>query len=318
MSIREGQLVLRDGSVFEGELIGAVRADGVSSGEVVFHTGLTGYQEVISDPSYAGQIITFTTPHIGNYGTTPLDNEAVRVHARGVIVREEARRESNWRSEHSLNSYLSNMGVSGIAGIDTRRLTRILRDTGAMPGAFGSADHASLLSAAQSEAGTTGVQLVEQVTTKAAYVVGSGHYKVVAYDFGIKSTILRCLSDIATVTVVPASTSADEVRALAPHGVFLSNGPGDPEAVDGAPEHIRSLWYLSWPSVVDLGAWRNNVQASIWSSRCKPSSSQPTYGKCRDHKSEPQLLRRPKFVKRNCRHYAHQLERPHERRYGSA
>jgi carbamoyl-phosphate synthase small subunit len=133
------------------------------------------------------------------------------------------------------------MGVSGIAGIDTRRLTRILRDTGAMPGAFGSADHATLLATAQREAGTSGVQLVEQVTTKAAYVVGSGHYKVVAYDFGIKSTILRCLSDIATVTVVPASTSADEVRALAPHGVFLSNGPGDPEAVVGAPEHIRSL-----------------------------------------------------------------------------
>jgi len=241
MSIREGQLVLRDGSVFEGELIGAVSAGGVSSGEVVFHTGLTGYQEVISDPSYAGQIITFTTPHIGNYGTTPLDNEATKVHARGVIVREEARRESNWRSKLSLNSYLAKMGVSGIAGIDTRRLTRILRDTGAMPGAFGSADHATLLAAAGSEVGTTGVQLVEQVTTKSAYVVGSGHYKVVAYDFGIKSTILRCLSDIAAVTVVPASTSADEVRALAPHGVFLSNGPGDPEAVVGAPEHIRSL-----------------------------------------------------------------------------
>ena len=241
MSIREGQLVLRDGSVFEGELIGAVSAGGVSSGEVVFHTGLTGYQEVISDPSYAGQIITFTTPHIGNYGTTPLDNEASRVHARGVIVREEARRESNWRSDHSLDSYLANMGVSGIAGIDTRRLTRILRDTGAMPGAFGSADHATLLAAAKNEAGTAGVQLVDQVTTKVPYVVGSGHYKVVAYDFGIKSTILRCLSEIATVTVVPASASADEVRALAPHGVFLSNGPGDPEAVVGAPEHIRSL-----------------------------------------------------------------------------
>ena len=223
MSIREGQLVLRDGSVFEGELIGAVSAGGVSSGEVVFHTGLTGYQEVISDPSYAGQIITFTTPHIGNYGTTPLDNEATKVHARGVIVREEARRESNWRSDHSLDSYLTHMGVTGIAGIDTRRLTRILRDTGAMPGAFGSADHATLLAAASNEAGTAGVQLVEQVTTQSAYVVGSGHYKVVSYDFGIKSTILRCLSDIATVTVVPASTSADEVRAMSPHGVFLSN-----------------------------------------------------------------------------------------------
>lgn len=240
MTLREGQLVLRDGTVFEGDLIGA-EANTISSGEVVFHTGLTGYQEVISDPSYAGQIITFTTPHIGNYGTTPLDNEANRVHARGVIVREEARRESNWRSDQSLDSYLKSMGISGIAGIDTRRLTRILRDTGAMPGAFGSADFDTLLQAAKNEVGTSGVALVDQVTTKQPYVVGSGHYKVVAYDFGIKSTILRCLSEIATVTVVPASTTAQEVMALNPHGVFLSNGPGDPEAVVGAPQHIRTL-----------------------------------------------------------------------------
>ena len=139
------------------------------------------------------------------------------------------------------------MGVSGIAGIDTRRLTRILRDTGAMPGAFGSADHATLLAAAGSEVGTTGVQLVEQVTTKSAYVVGSGHYKVVAYDFGIKSTILRCLSDIATVTVVPASTSADEVRALSPHGVFLSNGPGDPAATKDAVNSVKQILAKSKP-----------------------------------------------------------------------
>ncbi len=240
MTLREGQLVLRDGTVFEGELIGS-QANTISSGEVVFHTGLTGYQEVISDPSYAGQIITFTTPHIGNYGTTPVDNEANRVHARGVIVREEARRESNWRSDQSLDSYLKAMGISGIAGIDTRRLTRILRDTGAMPGAFGSTDFNTLLQAAKNEVGTSGVALVDQVTTKQSYVVGSGHYKVVAYDFGIKSTILRCLSEIATVTVVPASTTAQEVMALNPHGVFLSNGPGDPEAVVGAPQHIRTL-----------------------------------------------------------------------------
>ena len=240
MTLREGQLVLRDGTVFEGELIGS-QANTISSGEVVFHTGLTGYQEVISDPSYAGQIITFTTPHIGNYGTTPVDNEANRVHARGVIVREEARRESNWRSDQSLDSYLKAMGISGIAGIDTRRLTRILRDTGAMPGAFGSTDFDTLLQAAKNEVGTSGVAFVDQVTTKQSYVVGSGHYKVVAYDFGIKSTILRCLSEIATVTVVPASTTAQEVMALNPHGVFLSNGPGDPEAVVGAPQHIRTL-----------------------------------------------------------------------------
>ena len=241
MSVREGQLVLRDGSVFEGELIGAISPRGISSGEVVFHTGMTGYQEVISDPSYAGQIITFTTPHIGNYGTTQTDNEASRVHARGVIVREEARRHSNWRSDSSLDAYLQSMMVSGIGGIDTRRLTRVLRDTGAMAGAFGSADESTLLTAARNEVGTSGIKLVEQVTTQQPYVVGSGHYKVVAFDFGIKSTILRCLSEIATVTVVPASTTAEQVRLLAPDGVFLSNGPGDPEAVDGAPETIRDL-----------------------------------------------------------------------------
>ncbi|KRO36977.1 MAG: hypothetical protein ABR57_01185 [Acidimicrobium sp. BACL17 MAG-120924-bin0] len=249
MSVREGQLVLRDGSVFEGELIGAISPRGISSGEVVFHTGMTGYQEVISDPSYAGQIITFTTPHIGNYGTTQADNEAFRVHARGVIVREEARRHSNWRSDSSLDAYLQSMMVSGIGGIDTRRLTRVLRDTGAMAGAFGSADESTLLTAARNEVGTSGIKLVEQVTTQQPYVVGSGHYKVVAFDFGIKSTILRCLSEIATVTVVPASTTAEQVRLLAPDGVFLSNGPGDPEAVDGAPETIRDLVKSTCPGV---------------------------------------------------------------------
>jgi len=241
MTIREGALVLADGSVFEGELIGAIRQEGVSSGEVVFHTAMTGYQEVISDPSYAGQIVTFTTPHIGNYGTAPADDESRGVFARGVIVRELARRKSNWRSNEDLDEYLKRLQVSGIAGIDTRRLTRILRDTGAMSGAFGSVSVDTLRDAARTERGTSGVNLVQQVTTTKPYVVGSGHHKVVAFDYGIKSTILRCLSEIATVTVVPASTSFEEVSRLAPDGVFLSNGPGDPEAVSGAPEVIRAL-----------------------------------------------------------------------------
>ena len=208
MTIRESVLVLRDGSVFEGEAIGADPVGGIASGEVVFHTALTGYQEVISDPSYAGQIITFTTPHIGNYGTTPLDNESSHVFARGVIVREMSQRRSNWRANNDLDAYLRGMNVSGIAGIDTRRLTRILRDTGAMPGAFGQASQASVLARAQSELGTSGIDLVKQVTTTQPYVVGGGHMKVVAYDFGIKSTILRCLSEIATVHVVPSHFSA--------------------------------------------------------------------------------------------------------------
>ena len=240
MSVREGALVLANGEVFEGELLGAV-SDDVASGEVVFHTGLTGYQEVISDPSYAGQMVTFTTPHIGNYGTSRLDDEARRVHARGVIVREFARRRSNWRSDDGIDAYLAAHGVQGIGGVDTRRLTRILRDTGAMPGAFGARPVDELLARATSESGTTGVDLVSHVTTPTPYVVGSGRFSVVAYDFGIKATILSCLAEIATVTVVPASTTADEVRAMSPDGVFLSNGPGDPEIVRGAPEAIRSL-----------------------------------------------------------------------------
>jgi len=241
MTIRESVLVLRDGSVFEGEAIGADPVGGIASGEVVFHTALTGYQEVISDPSYAGQIITFTTPHIGNYGTTPLDNESSHVFARGVIVREMSHRRSNWRSNNDLDTYLRGMNVSGIAGIDTRRLTRVLRDVGAMPGAFGQANQASVLLRAQNELGTSGIDLVQQVTTRQPYIVGSGALRVVAYDFGIKSTILRCLSEFATVQVVPASYSADQVLALNPDGVFLSNGPGDPEAVEGAPTAIRAL-----------------------------------------------------------------------------
>ena len=240
MTIRRGALVLANGEVFEGELLGA-QTDAIASGEVVFHTGLTGYQEVISDPSYAGQMVTFTTPHIGNYGSTVRDDEARMIHARGVIVREFARRRSNWRSDRDLGSYLAAHGVPAIGGIDTRRLTRILRDTGAMPGAFGAHGREELLTAARAEPGTSGVDLVSQVTTSKPYVVGSGRFNVVAFDFGIKSTILSCLSEIATVHVVPASTSADQVLAMNPDGVFLSNGPGDPEVVSGAPGTIRSL-----------------------------------------------------------------------------
>jgi carbamoyl-phosphate synthase small subunit len=158
-----------------------------------------------------------------------------------VIVREFARRRSNWRSDNDLDAYLAAHGIQGIGGIDTRRLTRILRDTGAMPGAFGARGVDELLSIARAEVGTSGVDLVAQVTTPKPYDVGSGRFKVVAFDFGIKSTILSCLSEIATVRVVPASTTAEEVLAMAPDGVFLSNGPGDPEVVAGAPQTIRAL-----------------------------------------------------------------------------
>ena len=243
--IKSALLVLNDGSVFEGEAIGAgsseISEPVISKGEVVFHTGLSGYQEIITDPSYAGQIITFTTPHIGNYGTTNLDNEASKVFARGVIVRELARRRSNWRSDDSLDSFLKQNNLAGIAGIDTRRLTRLLRDSGSMPGAFGTASQEELLKVAKNEKGTAGKNLVDEVTTTKSYIHGSGKFTVVAYDFGIKTTMLNCLAEFATVHVVPATTTAQEVMALSPNGIFLSNGPGDPEMVQGAPATIREL-----------------------------------------------------------------------------
>ncbi len=239
--IREAALVLADGSVFEGELIGAVPTSGVSSGEVVFNTVLSGYQEVITDPSYAGQIITFTTPHIGNYGVNASDFESRRPFCRGVIIRDLARRQSNYRSEASLEAMLVRYEISGITGIDTRRLTRLLRDTGAMPAAFGTASEHELFAAAVAEPGTDGIDLVAQVTTPQPYTVGVGERLIVAYDFGIKHSILRDLCGLGRVEVVPASTPAAEVLGKKPAGVFLSNGPGDPAEVGYAVEAIRGL-----------------------------------------------------------------------------
>ena len=251
MSLREGALVLAGGEVFEGELIGAEVP--VGSGEVVFNTALSGYQEIVTDPSYAGQIITFTYPHIGNYGVNATDFEARRPFCRGVVVRDLARRHSNWRADGSLDGLLRTWGVPGIAGVDTRRLTRVLRDHGAMPGAFGAGSESDLLAAAQAEPGTDGLDLVAQVTTPEAYFVDAeGHPidadatatarpYVVAYDFGIKRTILRHLAGRFRVEVVPAATSAADVLARQPAGVFLSNGPGDPASVPYAVEAIGGL-----------------------------------------------------------------------------
>ncbi len=240
-------LVMADGSTFEGEYIGAIPASGISTGEVVFNTALTGYQEVITDPSYAGQIVTFTYPHIGNYGTSADDNEAVQPATRGIVIRDLARRASNWRSEQSLEAFLTNAGIGGIAGVDTRRLTRLLRVNGAMVGAFGPlegenvVDLAALKQAAADEPGTDGVDLVAQVTTKERYQAGSGDRVIVAFDFGMKATIVSHLAQLGTVHVVPASTSAEEVLAMNPDGVFLSNGPGDPTVVTYAVATVKEL-----------------------------------------------------------------------------
>ena len=237
----EALLVLADGTSFEGEAIGWLPPDGVATGEVVFNTVLTGYQEVLTDPSYAGQIIAFTYPHIGNYGVAPSDDESRRPFCRGVIVRDLAPRPSNWRATEDLNSFLIRHRVPGLTGIDTRRLTRHIREAGSMPAAFGTADETTLKAAALAEPGTEGIDLVATVTTAGPYRSGQGPLRVVAYDFGIKRNILRHLGRLATVEVVPASTPAEDVLARQPDGVFLSNGPGDPAAVAGAPDAIKGL-----------------------------------------------------------------------------
>ncbi len=244
-----GLLVLADGTIFEGEAIGwwDEASPAVATGEVVFNTTLTGYQEVLTDPSYAGQIVCFTYPHIGNYGITPADSESRRAFCRGLIVREAATRPSSWRSQQSLAEFLVEQRLPGLAGIDTRRLTRHIRDTGAMPGAFGPVSgpgaltESLLVEAARTAPGTDGVDLAAEVTTAVPYTTGDGPLRVVAYDFGVKRAILRHLGRLATVNVVPASTPASAVLAERPDGVFLSNGPGDPAAVGYAATAIRGL-----------------------------------------------------------------------------
>ncbi|MGI8776143.1 MAG: glutamine-hydrolyzing carbamoyl-phosphate synthase small subunit [Acidimicrobiales bacterium] len=234
-------LVLADGTTFEGDAVGYEPPEGVTTGEVVFNTVLSGYQEVLTDPSYAGQVIAFTYPHIGNYGVTAEDNESIRPHCRGVVVRDLARRPSNWRSSSDLGTWLGRHRLAGISGVDTRRLTRHIREAGAMPCAFGTADETTLKAAAVAEPGTDGIDLVAGVTTTERYTVGSGPLRVVAYDFGIKTSILRLLGEIAEVEVVPAGTPAHELLDRPPEGVFLSNGPGDPAAVTYAVETIGDL-----------------------------------------------------------------------------
>lgn len=255
-------LVLEDGTVFEGESVGA---PGLSVGEVVFNTAMTGYQEVLTDPSYARQMVTLTYPHIGNTGMTDQDNEASKVWSAGLIVRDVPRRPSNWRSQVSLQDWLIQRGVVAIAGIDTRKLTRILREKGAQNGALmaGDIDVEKALEAARKFPGLKGMDLAKVVTTEKTYTFTEGQldldanafvsvpakYKVVAYDFGVKTNILRMLAERGCeVTVVPAQTPAAEVLALKPDGVFLSNGPGDPEPCDYAIEAIKTFIDVKIPT----------------------------------------------------------------------
>jgi len=248
-------LALADGSIFRGASVGAT---GLAAGEVVFNTAITGYQEILTDPSYCSQIVTLTHPHIGNTGANAEDMESARVFAAGLVIRDLPPAASNWRATQSLAEFLAENKVVAISGIDTRRLTRILREKGAQNGALlaGSDDAAQALAAARAFPGLAGMDLAKVVTTDRPYEWSGGGWRlgegfgkgaaarfhVAAYDYGVKRNILRMLADRGCrVTVVPAQTGAREALALKPDGVFLSNGPGDPEPCDYAIRAIREI-----------------------------------------------------------------------------
>jgi carbamoyl-phosphate synthase small subunit len=248
-------LALEDGTVYHGESIGAI---GQSVGEVVFNTAMTGYQEILTDPSYTRQIVTLTYPHIGNTGVNAEDEESDQVFASGLIIRDLSPVVSSWRSEESLDAYLTRHNVVGLAGIDTRALTRRLREKGAMNACIVAGDDIDVnaaIAAAKSFEGLKGMDLAKVVSTKESYSWDQGiwhldgeskaaepRFHVVAYDYGAKKNILRMLVERGCkLTVVPAQTSAEEVLALNPDGVFLSNGPGDPEPCDYAIKAIQTL-----------------------------------------------------------------------------
>lgn len=234
-------LVLADGTSFEGYAAGFLPPEGFTTGEFVFNTALSGYQEIITDPSYAGQIVAFTYPHIGNYGVTERDNEAQRPRCRGIVVRELSDVASNWRAEGSLEDFLRHHHIPALVGIDTRRLTKHLRSHGALPGAFGHADEKTVTVAAAHAIGTDNSDLVTMVSTRVPYERGNGELHIVAFDYGIKATMVHQLAERFRVTVVPSSTSAEQVRQIAPDGVFLSNGPGDPAALGTNIDVIAQL-----------------------------------------------------------------------------
>jgi carbamoyl-phosphate synthase small subunit len=257
--VKKALLALADGTLFEGRALGY---EGETVGEVVFNTAMTGYQEVLTDPSYKGQIITMTSPHIGNYGVTPEDTESRRIWAEGFIVKEASQLASNWRSRQQLQDYLHEAKIVAIEGLDTRALTRHLRDHGSQQGLIthDCGDSRSAIEKAQAAPSIVGRDLAKAVTCETSYrwAEGSGEWTpllgeergvhafkrwhVVAYDFGVKRNILRRLVDAGCdVTVVPASTTATQVDALKPDGIFLSNGPGDPEGVPYAIETVRQL-----------------------------------------------------------------------------
>ncbi len=243
VSVSPGFLLLEDGTLFHGRLHGSPPLDGA---EVVFTTNMTGYQEVFSDPSYRGQIVVMTAPQIGNYGINLEDPESVRAQVAGVVVRELSATYSNWRASGDLVSWLLAAGVPILEEVDTRRLTKHLRSTGVMRGIFGLGETPSAQVVAQLEScpSMEGLDLASVVTTEAPYEWGDAAEKchIVAYDFGIKRNILRLFEQTGCrITIVPAATPAADVIAMKPDGIFLSNGPGDPDAIEYAPATVRSL-----------------------------------------------------------------------------
>jgi carbamoyl-phosphate synthase small subunit len=242
---RSGLLVLEDGSVFPGRLAGA---DGqLALGEVVFNTSLAGYQEILTDPSYAGQIVTMTAPLIGNYGVTPEDDEAKRPWVAGLVVRELSPSHSNWRAQTGLQEYLTGHGITCITGVDTRRLTRYIRSEGAMRCGIGPSEMGvdEILRSVSAHPPMAGLDLTQVVTTREVYEVpatGIARYRVAVYDYGVKRRSLQILAGLGcSLTVYPSTTPAEVVLAAAPDGLFLSNGPGDPAAVPGVTELIDAL-----------------------------------------------------------------------------
>ena len=255
-------LALQDGTIFHGTSVGA---EGQTIGEVVFNTAMTGYQEILTDPSYCRQIVTLTYPHIGNTGTTSEDMESSQIHASGLIIRDSSRICSNWRSDRSFEGFLQQAGTVAIADIDTRKLTRIIREKGAQSGCIMTGDAAAKTAVAHAGKfpGIAGMDLAKFVTTDQPYQWAHGSsfgrksrilsrriapYHVVAYDFGVKRNILRILSDVdCRMTVVPAKTSAEDAMALGPDGIFLSNGPGDPQPCDYAIAAIQQFIEIGIP-----------------------------------------------------------------------
>ena len=304
-------LVLKDGTVFRGSAIGA---EGIVAGEVVFNTAMTGYQEILTDPSYCRQIVTLTYPHIGNTGTNAEDVESGKVQAAGLVIRDLPLLSSNFRETRTLDGYLRDENIVAIADIDTRKLTRLLRDKGAQDGCImaGKIDEKAALKAARDFPGLVGMDLAKVVscgksyeTDEAVWTLGKGYgrrgdarFHVVAYDFGVKRNILRMLAARGCrLTVVPAQTPAAEVLKMKPDGVFLSNGPGDPEPCDYAIRAIRDLLDCQCAAVRDLpgssaagaGLRREDAEDEVRPSRRQPSGAGSGDQAGDDHQPEPRL-----------------------------